>query len=119
VRQKRVFKIALAALAIMLAILPFVVSINDILTRAVENFGWYMWIQKKIVPWEVRLVGVMVSPLGIDFVAHPEGFTANGTYAKLCKSGYDNCCDARSQMLSQVPIIISYLGKRRSRSFCE
>lgn len=82
-KQKKVFKLVLAALAIMLMILPFIVSFNDVLTRAVESFGWYMWIQEKIVPWEVRLVGVMVQPLGIDFVAYPGGFTADGIYAGI------------------------------------
>ena len=82
-RQKKVFQIALAALAIMLAVLPFIVSINDLLTRVVENAGWYDWVQVNIVPLEIKLVGVMVSFLGIDFVAYPEGFTANGTYARL------------------------------------
>jgi exosortase/archaeosortase family protein len=81
--QKRTFSLILAALAVMLMILPFVVSINDFLTRTVEKFGWYLWIQRKVVPWEVKMVGVMVRPLGIDFVAYPEGFTANDTYAKL------------------------------------
>lgn len=105
-KQKRVFKIALAALVIMLAILPFVVSINDILTRLVERAGWYMWIQQKIVPWEIRLVGVMIKPLGIKFIAHPEGFTANGTYAKLSW----NCIGWQSLFLFLITIPIGFKG---------
>jgi len=73
----------LVALVIMLMILPFVVSINDLLTRVVEKFGWYMWVQKKIVPWEVKMVGVMVRPFKIEFVAYPDGFLANGIYARI------------------------------------
>lgn len=103
-RQKKVFKIALAALAIMLMILPFVVSINDLLTRTVEHIGWYRWIQGRIVPWEVKLVGVMVTPLGIDFVAYPEGFSANGTYAKLSW----NCIGWQSLLLFLLTLPVGF-----------
>jgi exosortase/archaeosortase family protein len=105
-RQKKVFQITLAALAIMLMILPFVVSINDLLTRGVENMGWYVWIQERIVPWEVKLVGVMVTPLGIDFVAYPEGFTANGQYARLTW----NCIGWQSLLLFLVTIPFGFKG---------
>ena len=105
-KQKRVFQITLAALAILLMILPFVVSINDLLTQAVEKFGWYMWIQNKIVPWEVRLIGVTVQPLGIDFIAHPDGFTANGTYAKISW----NCIGWQSLLLFLVTLPFGLAG---------
>src|SRR4030042_5935645 len=104
--QKRVFQILLAALAIMLSILPFVVSINDILTRTVEKLGWYLWIQQKVVPWEVRLVGVMVQPLGIKFTAYPEGFTANGIYAKLSW----NCMGWQSLFLFLISLPFGFKG---------
>jgi exosortase/archaeosortase family protein len=105
-KQKRVFKIALAALAVMLMVLPFVVSINDLLTRTVEKFGWYLWIQERVVPWEVRLVGVMVRPLGIDFIAYPEGFTANGIYARLSW----NCIGWQSLLLFLITIPVGFKG---------
>jgi exosortase/archaeosortase family protein len=105
-KQKRVFQITLAALAIMLMILPFVVSINDLLTRAVESLGWYRWVQETIVPWEVRMVGVVVQPLGVDFVAHPEGFTANGTYAKISW----NCIGWQSLLLFLITIPFGFKG---------
>jgi exosortase/archaeosortase family protein len=105
-KQKRVFQLALAALAVMLAILPFVVSINDLLTRMVERAGWYMWVQQKIVPWEIRLVGVLVKPLGIDFVAYPEGFTANNVYAELSW----NCIGWQSLFLFLVTLPVGFRG---------
>jgi exosortase/archaeosortase family protein len=104
--QKRVFQIALAALAIMLMILPFVVSINDILTKTVEKFGWYIWIQHQIVPWEVKMVGVVVRPLGIDFVAYPEGFTANDVYAELSW----NCIGWQSLFLFLLTLPFGFKG---------
>ena len=90
----------------MLVTLPFVVSINDLLTRVVENMGWYAWVQKYIVPWEIKLVGVMVTPLGIDFVAHPEGFTANGTYAHLSW----NCIGWQSLLLFLITLPFGLKG---------
>lgn len=105
-KQRRVFQLALAALAIMLMILPFVVSINDILTRTVEKFGWYLWVQQKVVPWEARMVGVLIRPLGIDFVAYPEGFTANQTYAKLSW----NCIGWQSLFLFLLSLPFGFRG---------
>ena len=99
-KQKRVFKLIFAALAIMLMALPFIVSFNDVLTRAVESFGWYMWIQEKIVPWEIRLVGVMVKSLGIKFIAFKDGFKANDTYARFTW----NCIGWQSLLLFLVSL---------------
>ena len=64
-------------------VLPFTVSLNEMMTRIVERTGWYRWIEERVVPWEVRLVGVMVKPLGLKFVAYKDGFMVNGRYAKL------------------------------------
>jgi len=105
-RQKRVFLFILAALAILLMTMPFMVSINDFLTKTVEKLGWYLWIQKAVVPWEVRLVGVMLKPLRIDFIAHPEGFTANGTYAKLSW----NCIGWQSLVLFFLTLPLGFQG---------
>ena len=82
-KQRKVFQLTLAALAVMLMVLPFTVSLNDAMTRLVERTGWYRWIEERVVPWEVRLVGVMVKPLGVEFVAFQDGFMVNGQYAKL------------------------------------
>jgi exosortase/archaeosortase family protein len=82
-KQQRVFRLAMAALAIMLMFLPFIVSFNDILTKAIESIGWYRWIQAQIVPMEVKMVGVVVRALGIEYTAHADGFTVNKTYAQL------------------------------------
>lgn len=101
-RQKRVFQWSLAALAIMMALLPFTVSLNDFLTRFVQGVGWYRWIQAKIVPVEVGLVGVVVGGLGVNFVAYPEGFTANGIYGELSW----NCLGWQSLFLFLVSLPI-------------
>jgi len=105
-KQKRVFQLIFTGLAIMLVALPFILPFNDILTRIVEKFGWYMWIQEKIVPWEVKMVGVMVRPLGIKFTAYPDGFTANGIYAKFSW----NCIGWQSLALFLISLPFGFKG---------
>lgn len=106
--RRTVFRLALAALAIMLMVLPFVVSINDLLTRIVESRGWYRWVQEVVVPWEVRLIGVIVGGLGIDFVAYQDGFSANGEYARLSW----NCLGWQSLLLYLVTLPVGFKGAR-------
>ncbi|KPJ70708.1 hypothetical protein AMJ51_01200 [Microgenomates bacterium DG_75] len=105
-RQKNIFKLIFALLAVMLAILPFMVSFNDILTQVVERIGAYLWIQRVIVPWEVRMVGVTVRPLGIDYLAHPEGMSVNGVYAKLSW----NCIGWQSLLLLIITFAFGLRG---------
>ena len=77
--EKRTFLLIFALLAVFLAVLPFLVTFNEILTQMVEKLRVYMWIQERIVPLEVKMVGVLVVPLGINYIAHPNGMTVNGT----------------------------------------
>lgn len=82
------------------------VSVNDILTRVVERFGWYQWIQKVVVPLEVKMVGVVVQPLGIDFVAYPRGFTVNNIYAEISW----NCIGWQSLVLFLLSLPFGFKG---------
>ena len=104
--QKRVFQILLAALAILLMVLPLMVSFNDILTKLVEKVGFYMWIQDKIVPWEVRMVAVILEPLRINFQAFEDGFVINNTYAKLSW----NCIGWQSLLLFLLSLPFGFQG---------
>src|SRR3972149_4463116 len=82
-REKRTFALIFALLAILLAILPFLVTFNDALTKLVERFNLYLWVQEKVVPAEVKMVGVLVRPLGVNYVALKGGMTINGIYARM------------------------------------
>lgn len=105
-KEKRTFAIIFALLAIMLAILPFLVSFNEVLTKIVESIGIYMWVQEKIVPMEVKMVGVLVSPFPIKFIAHPNGMTVNGIYAQVTW----NCLGWQSLLLFLVTIVVGLKG---------
>lgn len=104
--QKRVFQILLASLAILLMILPLMVSVNEILTKLVEKIGVYMWIQERIVPWEVRMIAVLLKPLRINFQPYQEGFIVNNTYAKISW----NCIGWQSLLLFLLSVPIGFQG---------
>ena len=56
-REKRTFNIIFALLAVCLAVLPFLVSFNEVLTTIVEKNALYIWIQQHIVPIEAKTIG--------------------------------------------------------------
>jgi exosortase/archaeosortase family protein len=64
--QKDTFKLILAALAIIMILLPPFAVLNSALTKALNKAEWYRPIQKYIVPWETRLVAATIAPLGIE-----------------------------------------------------
>lgn len=105
-KEKRTFAIIFALFAILLAVLPFLVSFNEILTHLVESFRLYMWVQERIVPLEVKMVGVLVKPLGIDYLAHQNGMTVNGTYAGMTW----NCIGWQSLLLLLITLVVGLRG---------
>lgn len=56
---------AIIILVFVLMALPFWSVFQDILTRAVINIKWYKYIQEYIVPYQLKVVGVLLSNLGI------------------------------------------------------
>ena len=105
-KEKRTFAIIFALLAVFLAILPLLVTFNEVLTHLVERFRLYMWVQERIVPLEVKMVGVLVSPLGINYLAHQNGMTVNGTYAGMTW----NCIGWQSLLLLIITLVVGLRG---------
>ena len=105
-KEKRTFAIIFALLAIFLAVLPFLVTFNEALTHLVEKLGAYMWVQERIVPLEVKMVGVLVTPLGINYLAHQNGMTVNGTYAGMTW----NCIGWQSLLLLIITLVVGLRG---------
>ena len=66
-KQKKTFKMILTILAISLAVLPLLVSFNEILTKVFETFSLYKWIENYIVPRQAAMVGVILSPFNINY----------------------------------------------------
>ena len=71
VDQKATFKKLFAGVAILLAVLPFVVTFSAVLTEVFNKVGAYVWLQDKIVPFEARLVAVLLRGVNIRGVVTP------------------------------------------------
>lgn len=113
--KKRTFSVIFALLAVMLVILPFLVSFNEFLTKVIERFRLYMWVQEQIVPLEVKMVGVLIKPFGINYLAHRGGMTVNGLYAKMTW----NCLGWQSILLLGVTFAVGLRGRYKFWSKAE
>lgn len=101
-REKKTFTIIFVLLAVLLAVLPLLVTFNEVLTKTVEHFGLYMWVQDRIVPMEIRMVSVLLSPLPINFAAYQEGFIVNGTFLRMTW----NCIGWQSLLLLTITVVV-------------
>lgn len=59
-RQKRVFAVIFFGLIFLLLTLPFTLTVNDVLTRLVQNNFLYAFIQRSIVPIEAKMIGIIL-----------------------------------------------------------
>lgn len=59
-------------------VMPFITTFNEFLTRIVQAIHLDGVIQRSIVPTEAKLIGIVLSPFGLDVIANPKGLTANG-----------------------------------------
>jgi len=64
--QKKTFSYIILIFVFVLMFMPFVTTFNDILTRTVMRLDAYKIIQDYVVPWEVRMVGVLLYPFGFQ-----------------------------------------------------
>jgi exosortase/archaeosortase family protein len=65
VRQsKKTLSTVLILVVLVLVILPFWTSFQDLLTRLVMRVGWYRALQDVIVPYELRVIGTVLTLLG-------------------------------------------------------
>jgi len=110
VKQKQTFKIIFALLAILLVTLPFVTTFNSFLTSLVENTKAYRFIQQTILPWEIKIVGVVLQFLGI-------GVQAGQDTLYLTKAGKNvavyiawNCLGWQSLFLLIISLIVGLQG---------
>src|SRR3990167_11331270 len=64
--EKKTYINIFLILVLVLVAMPFVSTFNDLLTRLVMRLDFYRFIQNVIVPWEIRMVGVILTPLGFQ-----------------------------------------------------
>lgn len=70
-RQKEIFKKIFIVTAIILSVLPALVTFSAALTALFNKMGWYVWIQRLVVPFEARLVAVLIRLVGIKGLVTP------------------------------------------------
>ncbi|MFH0864334.1 MAG: exosortase/archaeosortase family protein [Candidatus Gottesmanbacteria bacterium] len=104
--EKKTFAIIFALLAIMLAILPFLVTFNEVLTKVVERLNLYGFIQATVVPIELRMLGTIVTSLGIDFSASNNVMVVNGHFAAITW----NCLGWQSLLLFVASLAVGLHG---------
>lgn len=64
--QKDTFIFIFLILVAVLMFMPLSATFNDVLTRLVMSLDVYKIIQNYVVPWEVRMVGVLLWPFGFQ-----------------------------------------------------
>lgn len=116
-KQKRVFTIVFLGFTVLIAVLPFVVTANDILTRIVESNVLYLWIQRFIVPMEAKMMGVMLIPLGYDYAFSPTNsiIVVNGVNMGITW----NCLGWQSFLLFFITLSVGLRGKYTKVSIIE
>lgn len=111
-RQKQVFKTIFLLTTIFLIILPFLVTFNEALTKIVEKFKLYMVIQDYVVPLQIRLVSVLVSPFPINFTPSQTGFIVNGTFLTMTW----NCIGWQSLLLLAITLTVGFKNAKYTLS---
>lgn len=105
-RQKRLFSTIFLLFTIFLVILPFLVTFNEFLTRIVEKFTLYTYLQSQIVPIQVRLVTLILSPTNIHIIPYYEGFSVNGIQLRMTW----NCIGWQSLLLLFITLLVGLRG---------
>jgi len=95
----------------MLAILPFLVTFNGVLTHFVEKFELYVWVQERVVPIQSQLVGLIVRPLGISYEAFRDGMLVNGLPMQMTW----NCLGWQSLLLFGTSLLMGLKNGTYSR----
>ena len=116
-QQKTVFYILFACLAIILSLLPFLVSFNDLLTIIVEENVLYVWIQNNIVPLEARMMGVLFMLFGYSYSFSPTNSTVvvNGMSMGISW----NCIGWQSFFLFVITLFFGFRGRYTKLSIAQ
>lgn len=101
-KQKRVFQTIIVLFVTLLVILPFLVSFNEALTTIFQNIKAYTWIQEKIVPYEVSMVGLLAGIFGVHFTPFLNGMEVGGTFLEMTW----NCLGWQSLLFLFITLLV-------------
>jgi len=113
-KQKKTFKLLLAGLAVMLALLPFVTTFNSVLTAVINKIGLYQTMQKTVVPFESRLIIILVRFLRVPAFLAPAGERASFYFLKGAEyfpvELQWNCLGWQSLLLLFISLVVGLQG---------
>ncbi len=109
--QKQTFLWIFLIITLILMLMPFMGMFNDLLTRFVKHFDIYQIIQKYVIPWEVRLVGAILLPLG--FAPQVQGdYLLIGKGRPLLIEIAWNCIGWQSLLFFILTGLVGFSGER-------
>ncbi len=117
--SRRTFSTLFIVLCLMLVLLPFIYSAQDILTRTVLHFKFYRIVQDIIVPHELKIMAAIINGLGIES-------KSGNAYIMYLKNGRPeviflawNCVGWQSFLFLIVTIFYSLSGGFKKLSTAE
>jgi exosortase/archaeosortase family protein len=120
--KKKIFRIILLVAVVVLSILPVIVTFSSILTSLFVRMRWYTVLQDSVVPFESRLVAVIIRPIGIiGQVTSKQEFSMvliKGSEAIPIKLEW-NCLGWQSMILLAITLVIGLRGDYTIRSKAE
>lgn len=123
VDQKATFKKLFAGVAILLAVLPFLVTFSAVLTSLFNKMEWYVWLQEVVVPFEARLVAVLLRLVNINGIITPKSNFAmllekpDNTYIPVSLEW--NCLGWQSLVLLGLTLVTGLRGNWKIMSKAE
>lgn len=116
-KQKKVFASIFFGFIILLAVLPFLVTANEVLTGIVERNFLYLWIQEQIVPIEAKMMGVILIPFGYNYAFSPTSsiIVVNGVNMRITW----NCLGWQSFLLFFITLVVGFRGRYTKLSISE
>ena len=111
--KKKIFRSILLVAVVLLSVLPVIVTFSSVLTSLFVRMRWYTVLQESVVPFESRLVAVLIKPLGITGqVTSKEEFSMvliKGTEAIPIRLEW-NCLGWQSMILLAITLVIGLRG---------
>ncbi len=116
-KHKKVFISLFLGFSLVLMVLPFLVTANDLLTRLVEHNFLYLWVQNNIVPLEAKMMGAILMPFGYEYGFSPTNsmIVVNGLTMGITW----NCLGWQSFLLLFITLLVGFRGKYKTLSILE
>src|SRR3990167_11415716 len=98
-------------LVLVLLFMPFLATFNDLLTRLVINLRGYWFIKEVIVPFEVRMVAVVLSVMGFN-VGVTREYVVLGSSAPFLAEIVWNCIGWQSLLFFIITAFVGLQGDK-------